>query len=331
MKKDVLDQYHSVRRGVGWRDLSDRGKVRVTGPDRISFLHSMISNDVEGLSEGEGHYGTFLTATGKILADFYYYRFSEYVLIDIAEKLLAGFVETLSKYIIMDDVELEDVSQELNHFAVEGLQAKELLQAILGGRAPSAALSANALHWRSRPVWWLRKDLLAEPGFEIILPKPVSGEFENSLAEEGRSCGLVEIGPEAFELLRMERGIPINGIDFSERNNPVEARLDEAYSLKKGCYIGQEVVSKATLIGSVPKALSRLKLEDPIVPAKGAPVFAQDGREVGRITSAVFSPRLERPIALAFLKKGFWDSGSVHRVVGPLSEALSAEVVESFE
>jgi folate-binding protein YgfZ len=291
----------------------------------------MISNDVEGLAAGEGNYATFLSATGKILADFYYYRFQEYVLIDIAGELLEGFVETLSKYIIMDDVNLEDISAQIDHYSVEGPKSGELLRAILKDDLPSGRLKVHASRWEGSPLWWLRKDELASPGFEVILPKTVSRKFQNSLVEKGAALGIEQTSSDAFELLRMEKGIPINGIDFSQKNNPVEARLSGAYSLTKGCYVGQEVVSKATLVGSVPKALSRLKIEGELVPEREASIFESDGKEIGWITSAVWSPLLKQPIALAFLRKGFWDPGQVHQVEGPSSERLRAEVVDGFE
>lgn len=331
MDEEVLKEYRTVQSSAGWRELSYRGKVKVTGPDRVSFLHSMISNEVEGLNCGEGRYGTFLTATGKILADFYYYRFPEFLLIDIAADILHGFMEKLRKYIIMDDVELEDISEELGHFSVEGPEASDLLEGILGLDVPAGVGSVNSLIWRDQPLLWIRKDELEKPGFEIILPNSISPDFRAELTRAGRSHGLVKIGPEAYELLRLERGIPLNGIDFTEKNNPVEARLENAYSLSKGCYVGQEVVSKATYVGSVAKALSKLKIEGQVVPERGARVLEEGGKEIGRITSAVLSLQLQCPIALAFLKKGFWAAGLIHRIEIPSHGLPLAEVVEQFQ
>lgn len=326
MNEASLRQYAAVHETVGWRDLSGRGKVRITGPDRVTFLHAMISNEVEGLMEGEGRYGTLLTATGKILADFYYYRLADFLLIDIAPELLCGFLENLRKYIIMDDVELEDISEQLGHFAIEGPKSTELMQKILGEDAPPDPDRFLSVDWEGEALWWIRKDELVEPGFEIVLPSRTQSRFVETVAAAGSTFGFVKVEAEAFEVLRLERGIPVNGIDFSDRNNPVEVRLSDAYSLTKGCYTGQEVVSKATRVGSVPKALSRLILEGQDVPERGASVTDQEGREIGRITSAVFSPILGCPIALAYLKKGFWVPGAVHRV-----GRLKAEVTDSFQ
>lgn len=331
MKEKVFRQYRAVKTTTGWRDLSHRGKIAVHGPDRISFLHSMISNDVEKLEDGEGHYGTFLTATGKILADFSYYRFPHFLLIDVAAELLGRFREALGKYIIMDDVELRDISGDLGHYSVEGPKALDLLGTLLKAKAPSDLWNLTQVAWKGEALWWIRKDELASPGYEIILPSSIKLQFETELSRAGIPCGLTRIGPEAYEVLRLERGIPLQGVDFTERNNPVEAGLKNAYSLTKGCYIGQEVVAKSTHVGSAAKALSKLKLEGATVPERGALVLDQAVREIGRITSAAFSPMLECPIALGFLKRGFWEVGKVNLVeVGP-EERCQAEVVEQFQ
>ncbi len=120
MESQTLEEYQAVRDAVGFLDLSDRGKIEVTGPDRITFLHSMISNDVKELPEWAGRYGTFLTARGRIVSDFFYYKFPEQIILDITTDLLAKTVQTLEKYIVMDEVDLKDVSTDSSHFSLQG-------------------------------------------------------------------------------------------------------------------------------------------------------------------------------------------------------------------
>jgi folate-binding protein YgfZ len=230
----------------------------------------------------------------------------------------------------MDDVELEVVSQDFEHHALEGPHASELLRAILNKDAPSNPFEIKTIRWRGENLWWIRKNELTDQGFEIIVPVLKGGEFRDELAAKGNSFGMQEIGPAAHNLLRLEKGIPLYGVDFSSKNNPVEARLTEAYSLTKGCYVGQEVVSKATRVGSVPKALVRLKIPGKVVPEVGSPLVTREGQEIGRITSAVFSLMLKHPIALAFVKKGFWTPGSIHQIVISSTETQSGEIVERF-
>jgi folate-binding protein YgfZ len=225
----------------------------------------------------------------------------------------------------MDDVELRDISDEWGQFAFEGPKAREFLETILSSAAPSQLGMATSVIWEGQPFWWIRKDELSESGFEIILPTAILRKFEETIVGKGVAFGLRGVGPEASEILRLERGIPLYGVDFTEKNNPVEVRLENAYSLNKGCYVGQEVVSKATYVGGVPKVLSRLRLDGQAVPERGDAVTSGDGKEIGIITSAVFSPSNGCTIALAYLRKGFWTPGHVHRV-----GELRAEVVDSF-
>jgi folate-binding protein YgfZ len=290
----------------------------------------MISNEVEGLREREGNYGTLLTATGKILADFYYYRFSDFLLIDVAGDLGPQLVTELQKYIIMDDVELQDISGESGHYSIQGPRALDLLESILGSGAPASQNAVSPATWGGESLWWIRKNELVEPGFEIIFPNSIRREFRDAFLEEGVDYGLSQFGLEAYELLRLERGIPLYGVDFTRENNPVEARLTEAYSLTKGCFVGHEVVSKATLVGSVPKALVRLKILGEEVPPARSRVVELGGKEIGRITSAAFSPVLGHAIALAFVKKGFWTPGDIHHVEIPSEGMLRVEVVKDF-
>jgi folate-binding protein YgfZ len=290
----------------------------------------MISNEVESLEELSGNYGTLLTATGKIVADFRYYRFNDFLLVDIAAGLVHKFVDALRQYIIMDDVELEDVSRQFVHFAVEGPESSVLLKRVLGEPLPTQRFAVREVNWRENPVWWIRLDELVNPAYELILTANSEKPFVETLIAEGRDCGLVKVADEAYEILRLEQGIPVYGVDMSDKNNPVEAQLSHAYSLTKGCYVGQEVVSKATHIGGVPRLLGRVKLEGRKIPPRGARVIDQDQKEVGWVTSSGYSPGLDCSIALAYLKRDSFTPGARYQVEIRDSGLQSGQVVEKF-
>ncbi len=326
----ALEQQRAARSGVAWRDLSDRTKIRVTGPDRVEFLHAVLSNEVRALPDFAGCYGALLTATGKIVADFDYYRFSEFFLLDVDGRRALRLTEALNGYIIMDDVTLEDETAGFSHLQIEGGQAPEFLVSLLGGPLPEALRRIVVVPWGESQLWLIRKNQLSEYGFEIILPSGLLPELRRRMKESGEASGLIEIGPDAFDILRLERGIPRYGVDFSERNNPIEVGLSEAYSLTKGCYPGQEVIAKATNIGGVARLLVKLRLVGKNIPKAGAKVFAEDGREIGRITSAVYSPRLQGVIGFASVKRAAADPGTKQHVEMEAKERIEGEVVESF-
>jgi folate-binding protein YgfZ len=320
-----MSAYQAFYDKVVWRDLSSRGKLKLEGPDRVTFLHALITQDVTGLNEGQGRQGMLLTATGKIVADFNYYRLPESILIDVARIRTAALRDLISNYIIMDDVTVEDLSSDRFHFSIEGPAAPELLGGILESDLPSASWQVGAVEWRSTELLVIRRNELSEAGFEVIGPASAGRLFNRTLLETGERFGLVEMDGESWEALRLERGIPIYGLDMDEKNNPVQVGNLWAYSLTKGCYPGQEVVAKATNLGGVSRRLVRLTLEGDSVPSRRDRI-RQSGQEVGWITSAAWSPKLESVAGLGYVKRAFTEPGTRLEVVRDEGVPLEATV-----
>ena len=325
----VVQGYKAVVEAVGFFEMSGQGKIEVKGPDRVSFLHSMISNDVDGLREWNGHYGAFLTARGRIVSDFYYYKLPDYIIIDVRNDLLGKTIQTLEKYIVMDEVYLEDISATKRHFSLQGPRSLDLLEELFGSLGPSTQYGIQEQKWEDQRVWVIRKNQISRSGFEIILPLPVGDRLQQAILEKGKRLGLQRVSDAALETLRVESKLPRYGIDMDENRYPMEAQLHEAISLTKGCYIGQEVVAKATHVGGVANLLVGLRFKDSVVPPKDSPVKEGD-KQIGIITSAVFSPRLRCPIALAYLKRPFARAGEQYTVDTNEGEGLVVEVVEEF-
>ncbi len=330
LERKILEQHSAVREAVGFLDLNDRGKIEMTGPDRITFLHAMISNDVAELAELDGRYGTFLTDRGKMVSDFFYYKLPETVLIDVVHDLLPVMKESLEKYIVMDEVELEDISARTEHFSLQGPKSSDLVEKLFGKAIPGQPYEVREVDWEGDPVWLIAKPDLAESGCEMIFPGAIADGFKKAILEEGAALGVAEISGEAHNILRLEAAIPWFGRDMDENRYPMEARLKTAISLTKGCSLGQEVVSKATHVGGVSNLLMGLKLDGTDVPAKDAGILGNDGTRIGAITSAVFSPRFECPIALGYLKSKFALTGEFCQVEGAPGETSRAEIVEKF-
>ena len=332
MTKPAPAGYQAALEGVALLDLSNRGKVEVTGPDRLTFLHAMITNDVTELPDWQGRYGAFLTSTGKMVSDFYYYRFPDRVFLDLAPCLLSTTIETLEKFIIMDEVFLTDASERFGHLSLQGPRSGDLLQEVLPVDLPTAQYQLQAEQWQKAEVWIVAKSHLAASGFEILCPAEATTALRNQIETRGRGLGLgLELLSEAAaEVLRVEAGHPRYGVDMTEKNYPMEARLDTAISFTKGCYIGQEVVSKATYVGGVSRLLTPLLLSSSAVPEPGAAVLTPEGNPIGKVTSAVLSPRLGCAIALAYLKKNYARPEVDCRVELPEQGSAQARVVDQF-
>jgi folate-binding protein YgfZ len=329
MNTETRNQYKSVSAGVGWRNLSGRGKLLVTGADRVRFLHSMISNDVEGLEDYQGRYGTFLTARGKMVADFYYYRLPQMVLMDVDFTLVERVRDALDAYIIMDDVELS-LSDQFDHFSLQGLGTADLVQALLQSKVPARPLQVVETDRDGEPGLLVHKADVGVAGCEILLPRKTSPSFSRALSEWNGSFPVRNLDTDAWNLLRIEAGIPQFGVDMDQGNYPMEARLDSAISLTKGCYLGQEVVAKATHIGGVGRFLMGLVLDGEEPPEPGARVLSPEGKAIGSVTSAVVSPRLNGPIALGYVRRAFARPGQILGVELGHKRRAQARVVDRF-
>ena len=329
MDPERRNQYQSVGRGVGWRELSRRTTLRVTGADRIRFLHSMISNDVEGLEDCQGRYGTFLTARGKMVADFYYYRLPRLVLMDVDLSLAERLRDALDAYVIMDEVELS-LSEQFRHFSLQGPRTGDLVRALLKAEVPAQPLQVVEADWDGDSALLIHKSDVGAAGCEILAPRKNGPALSRALSEWNGSFPVRRLDPEVWNLLRIEAAIPQFGVDMDEGNYPMEARLNSAISLTKGCYLGQEVVAKATHIGGVGRFLMGLVLDGEELPEPGDRVLSPEGKAIGSVTSAVLSPRLNGPIALGYVRRAFARPGQVLGVQLSPESQVRARVVDRF-
>ena len=184
----------------------------------------------------------------------------------------------------------------------------------------------SCFSWENQEIFVIRKSELHPLGYELIFPVQLKDKLQEQL--EGTEK-IESVSEEAFQILRVENERPLLGMDFTSRNNPVEIDLRDAYSLNKGCYVGQEVISKATHIGKTARKRTLIFMEGSEVPAPGDMLYSVDGQEIGKITSVVYSPRLDKPIGFAFLKRAFTEINSKCFLKDNGEHGVS--VVERFE
>jgi folate-binding protein YgfZ len=311
MDSSVAAQYQAMTDKAALLDLSARGKLKATGADHLAFLQAMITNEVLQLPEWQGRRGCLLTPAGKIVADFLYYRFPDGVLLDLPPGLVSTTQEALEGYIVMDEVELHDIGAHLAHIALLGPLSAEVLDGPLRLPLPGEPYHVREARRQEHQIWVVNKPQFGLPGFEILLPRVLTTDFRELLIRDER---VLPAGPEALDLLRLEQGVPAFGVDYDRHNNPLEAGLSEAISYSKGCYLGQEVVSKATYVGGVNRLLVPLRIEARRAPEKGAEVTDEGGRKIGQVTSAVFSPGMGQVVALAYIRKRDLESQANCRV-----------------
>jgi glycine cleavage system T protein (aminomethyltransferase) len=309
---DRLGEYRAVRDAVGIADLSHRGKVRVTGDDRVKWLQSVISNDLLSLQSGQGLYSSFLTHKGKMLTYFRCYPLTDAVMLEDVGEIGDQTYAALRKFLLYGTkAKMENCRESWGLLLVSGPRAAAVLNSAFGTHVEelkpvnfiSAAIGGQA-------ALVIRTEETGEPDFEILIPSEGLVAAWERLMEAGASHGIRPFGSQAHDALRIEAGIPKAGLELNEEIVPPEANLEgKAFSLTKGCYPGQEVVARIDTYGHVRRHLVGLVLKDATLPQKGAKLYSGD-REVGWISSAVNSPKLGQSIALGFPLRDFSKPGT---------------------
>lgn len=306
---EAQQEYQAVCETAGIIDLSFRIQICVTGEDRSSFLQGMLSNDVQALTPGEGCLATLLTEQGRIVADLRVYALDDSLLLDVDVRIKDKMVEALDRFIIADDVEMEDLSQRQTTLALQGPLATQVLAA--AGVSPNGAndFQHTEASLATTPVRLVRVNDTGAGGYEIHTPIDQVEAVWQTLIQAGEPFGACPVGLTALNMLRIEAGIPWYGLDMDEARIVLEVGMEQAFSFKKGCYLGQEVVERASARGRVNRKLSGLLVQGETLPQSGDKLF-HDSKEIGWITSAVVSPRLGRPIALGYVRREHLDPGT---------------------
>jgi len=296
-------EYQALRHGVGLCDVSYRGLVRVSGKDRQRFLHAMVSNDTQSLQPGQGCYATFLNAKGHLVADFVVYAETDAYLLEMEPQVVRPFLEAIDYFVISEDVVFREANEVWGLLALQGPDAAELLTLACGQDVPELPLYASVpCQLAGHTLSCLRRSYTDVPGYVLLTPHVAMPAVWDTLWEHRDACGACAVGLEMLDVARIEAGIPVYGRDMSIETLPIEANLEAAISYTKGCYIGQEVIARIEARGHVNRKLVGLRLSGTHLPAPGATIVSPQ-REVGWITSAVYSPGLQQNIALGYVRR----------------------------
>jgi tRNA-modifying protein YgfZ len=284
-------------------DFSGRTKLRITGNDRVRFLNGQITNDVRKATESVATEACVLNAKGKLNADIFLSAGSDCFWVDTDPDLQKALPARIERYIIADDVQIDDVTDRFSIFHV------------LSRAAPDVADCQRILSTRR----------FAETGWDIW----ADSEFHDAVSQQLSSMFRLFDGASA-EILRIEQGIPQWGCELTEEIIPIEANLEErTIDYEKGCYIGQEVISRIKMSGQTNKRLCGLisSYNTPLRAGMKLASPSANGRQVGWITSATRSERLGKEIALGFVKRGFNVPGTnLDSVVGAEDSGAQAPI-----
>jgi folate-binding protein YgfZ len=302
---DLAAEVHAVREAVGIADRRDRAFTLLDGPDAVAFLQGMVTNDVDAIAAGSAAYALLLTPKARVVADMRLTRLGATTFLADAEPA-AGVAlrRLLGRYRLASKVAIEPCDARFGLVAVAGPKAGMLVLDALGvlprvdgpeGEGVEAALPAG-------PVHVLASGFCGDKAFELVGERAAVDEAWQRLEVALGGHGGRVFGDEAYDVLRVEAGVPRFGAEIDEQVMPAEIGVvDRAVSFTKGCYVGQEPVARLHYRGHANRGLRAILL-DGALPAAGAMVQVE-GREVGRVTSAVASPTLGRALALAIVRR----------------------------
>ena len=301
-----IDGYRELKERAGFIARSELGRLLLRGIDRRTYLHGILTNDIQSLAAGSGCYAALLTPQGRMITDMHVYELGDATLITLPLSLASAIRDRLDQYIFAEDVQVEDASAGTVQYGLYGPLAQDVV----------ARLTIQPL------LGVVRSDEIGLPGFEVIALRDQAPELERLLTEAGAR----PIDRSVVEVFRIEAGIPRFLVDMNTDTIPLEASIeDRAISMSKGCYPGQEVIVRVLHRGGGRVAK---KLVGMVFPAGGAVAAVGEKvksgeREIGSITSAVMSPRLARPIALGYVHRDFVAPGT-HVRVGEAEAEVSA-------
>lgn len=289
-----------MRDTAAWIDLSARGKIRMTGEDRVRLLHAMTTQNIQQMAPGTGGYTFFLNAQGRILGDAHVFCFEDALLLDTEPETRAKLYGHIDRYIIADDVTLEDATDRIATIAIEGPAAAAVLPAL---GAPLPEPEYTTAPWSTRTV--ARISSTGAGGYFVFLPAEEKAGFTAALL----GAGIPEATPGDARAVRIENGLPRYGEEITERYLVQETGQLRAVNFAKGCYLGQEIVERVRSQAQIHRALHRLEIEAATPPDAGAKLTKGDA-PAGEIASAAYSPALEKVVALAYVRIPFAEPGT---------------------
>jgi len=320
----AAEDYALVRRQVGLLDRGDFGVLELTGRDRATFLHALVSNEIKALAPGQGCAATLLDVHGKVQVVLFVLVADDRIFVLTPPAMAAKTAEALDHYLFSEKVAIEDVSREHALVVLAGPAARATAERLAGALPPEKPWSHVAAKLGDTPMRLVSGG--GETGeAEVWIMCPL-GEAPN-VREALAGAGVRPIGREAYESLRIEAGTPLFGHDVDESVLLPEIPSENLLSHNKGCYPGQEVVVRIRDRGHVNRMLRGLALDGDRVPPQGADV-AVDDATVGKVTSATWSLGLSRPIALAFVRRQHAEPGT--RVSVRFAGATAAATVSAL-
>jgi folate-binding protein YgfZ len=314
---DPVEEYWTIKKAAGIADVSSSGLLAITGKDRVAFLNGLLTSDVSKIDEDGGQHSALLNPKARVLADLYLYRQRESILVDAGNCSASSVKGDLERFIITEDVQVKNASTDLVHLTIQGPRSSQAIRETL----QVGVEHLKPLHHTNLgPSTIIARDRTGTMGYDIVLPRMEAEAVWQGFLLKAGDTEIRPVGSKAMETLRVEAGYPKYGIDLDQDTIVLEAGFKDAISFTKGCYLGQEVVARATHIGRVNKQLVKLEISSTAPPTQRSKLVS-NGLEAGYTTSAAYSPGLGKVAALAYASRDYAKEGSELAVDAPSGQA----------
>jgi folate-binding protein YgfZ len=296
---EFLDQYQAITSGAGISLLAGQTIIEVTGSDRTQFLQSFTTNDIKCLVPGHGCEAFVTSSQGKTLGYVFIFCEAKKFVLDTAPGQAAALIGHFEHYVITEDVQFTDRTADYCDILIAGQNAELLLSTLTGMDPPAELLSHTPAVIAGRKVIVRRVAFLGPNSFFVL----ARADDAAAICASINARGPLICDEGAVEAARLEVGTPLFGTDITPENLPQEvARDDRAISFTKGCYLGQETVARIDAVGHVNRLLVGLKFSGEELPQSGLALLAND-QPAGHVTSAAWSPSLNSPLALGYVRR----------------------------
>jgi folate-binding protein YgfZ len=308
--------------------LSAAGKLQVSGKNSVQFLNGLVSNEVKSLKAGEGVLAAFPTVQGKLLALSRIYKLGDYLLLELDAINREKIFKNLSRFVPAGEFFVTDVSDQFALFSLQGPRTLELIESLTGEPIDEKQYRIGEWQIAGAQVFIASHSRCGDPGFDVFVPTESSQKVLETILERGVIFGARLAGAEAFEIARIEAGVPREGADAGEDYIILESELESAVSYTKGCYLGQEIIARIHWRGEPAKRLRGLLIDADQAPQRGAELFDDGGKKVGEITSSARSFALDRFIALGYVHRYYLALGTEFALKQGGAELGRAELTE---
>jgi folate-binding protein YgfZ len=321
-------EYSGARDAVALVDTNFRASFNFSGPDAQRYVNAVLTSNVRDLKPGLGAIGLLLTPQGHILAEVETLALDDAILTVSHAMVRERTFSTFDKFIIMDDVTLTDATPSTGSLDLVGPRATTLISDLGGLKLDDLPeLAHREITLGSIPCRIVHYKWAGHSSAMLIAARenlsPLWSELETRVRAEGGAVA----GMEAINSIRLEFGMPWFGRDYDDKNIPHEAGLEHSHiSFEKGCYTGQEIVERVRSRGHANRRLTSLQFFAANPPAGGTTLLAPGdaaASEVGYVTSAAFSPLLERPIGLGYVRREHTAVGTRLDASGTVAEVIS--------